>query len=291
MATFRGWRGWRRPQGTCEGWRRAQPGPARRSSWREVARLEAGLAAHWRDVTRADAGLAAHWRNVARVDAGLAPHAQARAGQARHLRAAPALRCGLPRWYMRGRPALWMTDAVRDMPGGAVGSGRAAARQAVPAPLFRLGAAGRSAGRAAVPRVCCCLPWRDFNGLRILRRWNSDAACPASASSTGQRYGWGAVRDMPGGAVGSGRAAARQAVPAPLFRLGAAGRSAGRAAVPQIRCCLPWRDFNGWRILRPGPPWPGVRVRARQWRASAVAHPLGWWVRCSFCRCSRATRV
>ncbi len=120
------------------------------------------------------------------------------------------LRCGLPRWYMRGRPALRMTDAVRDMPGVAVGSGRAAARQAVPAPLFRLGAAGRSAGRAAVPRVCCCLPWRDFNGLRI---------------------------------------------------------------------------------LRPGPPWPGVRDRARQWRASAVAHPLGWWVRCSFCRCSRATRV
>gem|GEM_PF-2214849 len=125
---------------------------------------------------------------------------------------APALelRCGLPHWYMRGRPALRMTDAVRDMPGVAVGSGRAAARQAVPAPLFRLGAAGRSAGRAAVPRVCCCLPWRDFNGLRI---------------------------------------------------------------------------------LRPGPPWPGVRDRARQWRASAVAHPLGWWVRCSFCRCSRATRV
>ncbi len=75
MATFRGWRGWRRPQGTCEGWRRAQPGPARRSSWREVARVEAGLAPHWRD--------------VARVDAGLAPHAQARAGQARHLRGAP----------------------------------------------------------------------------------------------------------------------------------------------------------------------------------------------------------
>ncbi len=85
--------------------------------------------------------------------------------------------------------------AVRDMPGGAVGSGRAAARQAVPAPLFRLGAAGRSAGRAAVPQVRCCLPWRDFNGWRIPRRWNSDAACTASACSTGQRYGWDAVRD------------------------------------------------------------------------------------------------
>ncbi|GEM_PF-6449228 len=241
MATFRGWR---RPQVACEGWRRAQPGPARRSSWREVARLEAGLAAHWRDVTRADAGLAAHWRNVARVDAGLAPPAQARAGQARHLRAAPALRCGLPRWCVRGRPALRMTDAVRDMAGWC-GWFRA-----------RGGAAGRAGALVSA--------WRG----RAFGRPRGSAAGLLLPSLAGLQW----PADTP----------ARPSV---------AGRSRPRAPVARIRCCRPWRDFNGWRIPRPGLPWPGVRQAARQCRASGLPHPLGWWVRCSFCRCSRATRV
>ncbi len=203
-----------------------------------------------------------------------------------------ALRCGLPRWYMRGRPALRMTDAVRDMAGwcGWIRArGGAAVRTGALVSAWRGRAFGRPRGSAAgslLPSMARLQWLADTPALELRCGLHRQCLQHRPALRVGRRQ-----KSCPGGAVGSGRAAARQSLPAPLFRLGAAGRSAGRAAVPRVCCCLPWRDFNGLRILRPGPPWPGVRDRARQWRASAVAHPLGWWVRCSFCRCSRATRV
>jgi len=75
-----------------------------------------------------------------------------------------------------------------------------------------------------------------------------------------------------------------------------AGRSAGHAAVPLCTgfddVATPSMAQRYWlRIALPGHPWPVVRGRARQWRASAAAHPLGWCLAWSCLSCSRATSV
>ncbi len=110
------------------------------------------------------------------------------------------LRCGLPRWYMRGKPALRMTDAVRDRPGccGWIRArGGAAGRTGALVATWRGRAFGRPRGSAA--QAACLTPSgggcgaasagvRGRPGCRS-GWWTGSCGPAASAGRAGRRRG------------------------------------------------------------------------------------------------------